>query len=181
MSTPKPDRSTWLSKTQAAAALGVTDRTIDRMVQRGQLHPQHHKQPGRATSPFFDPEEIARYTGQLDLVPVPPPAVPAPPMPPAATLSDAGQLAALLASLADQLTSRLTQAVADQLAARDTRVPIPQRLYLTLAEASAYTGLPRGYLQQLIDAGQLRAVEVGKSGKGTKRRVARVDLETLRL
>lgn len=180
-----PDYSTWLTTSQTAAALKVTERTVARLVQRGKLHPKKVRIPGRQDTPLFDPAEIATYLGtdepeQFALEPKKaalPVAVPAPPP----ATADAGQLAAFLAMLADQITARISQTVSGQLAERDTRVPISQRLYLTLAEASAYTGLPRGYLQQLIDAGQLRAVEVGKSGKGTRRRVARADLDALQL
>ena len=53
-------------------------------------------------------------------------------------------------------------------------VPIERRLFLKVAEAAAFSGLPVGFLRQLIASGKLRAL---KTGGGW--RISRVELEKL--
>jgi len=40
-------------------------------------------------------------------------------------------------------------------------VPVTQKLYLTIAEAANYSGLPKSYLQRCLQAGVLPGVKIG--------------------
>ena len=53
-------------------------------------------------------------------------------------------------------------------------VPVERRIFLTIAEAAEYTGLPAGFLRKLRASGQLNAL---KTGAGLRFR--RTDLEEL--
>jgi len=45
--TPTPDYSTWLTKQEAAAAMGVTTKTVERFVQAGQIQQARWQRDGR--------------------------------------------------------------------------------------------------------------------------------------
>jgi excisionase family DNA binding protein len=62
----------------------------------------------------------------------------------------------------------------DALVTALTSVTIHQRIFLTLSEAADYSGLPSGFLKQLINDGRLRAL---KTGAGW--RIPRLALEEL--
>jgi excisionase family DNA binding protein len=53
-------------------------------------------------------------------------------------------------------------------------VPVERRIFLTIAEAAEYTGLPAGFLRKLRASGQLKAL---KTGAGLRFR--RTDLDGL--
>ena len=54
------------------------------------------------------------------------------------------------------------------------RVRIPERLFLTLAEAAEYSGLPHAHLRRLMAEGKLEALRTGSGW-----RIRRTDLERL--
>jgi len=51
-------------------------------------------------------------------------------------------------------------------------VPVERRIFLTIAEAAEYTGLPAGFLRKLRTSGQLNAL---KTGAGLRFRRADLD------
>ena len=55
----------------------------------------------------------------------------------------------------------------------------PQALWLTLAQAAEYSGLPVAYLRQRIRSGWLRALNVGGKAKGGRWRVSRKALNAI--
>ena len=57
--------------------------------------------------------------------------------------------------------------------ATPTAPPIERKLFLTLAEAAAYSGLPKSYLHGLIGEGKLKAIKAGGW------RIRRSDLEQI--
>jgi excisionase family DNA binding protein len=59
-----------------------------------------------------------------------------------------------------------------------TAAPLPERPWLTLEEASVYSGLPVSYLQKQIDDGCLAAIDVGVR-PGGRYRVSRRDLDLI--
>lgn len=59
-----------------------------------------------------------------------------------------------------------------------TAPPLPERPWLTLEEASVYSGLPVSYLQKQIDDGCLAAIDVGVR-PGGRFRVSRRDLDMI--
>src|SRR5437016_6016162 len=56
----------------------------------------------------------------------------------------------------------------------ETEVPLDRRVFLTVNEAAAFTGLPLSYLRKLIADGTIKAVKAGKTW-----RVPRAELEEL--
>lgn len=153
----------WLTKAQAAQRLQSSEKHIERLAKRGRLQQAERKEPGKRPMAVFNPDDVGReMQGQnttLQIKPFIAPdslAVPAP--------SGRRDLAAL--------PSPVPQIPAFS-------VPVQDKLFLTIREAVAYSGLPISYLENLIDTGKLKAVEVGHSGKGVRRRIRKRDLEKL--
>lgn len=57
--------------------------------------------------------------------------------------------------------------------------PAAPRLWLTIAEAAEYSGLPASFLIRLIGGGKLAALDVGNR-KGGRWRIAKRDLEAIK-
>jgi excisionase family DNA binding protein len=154
-----------INKSEAAALLGVSKRALERYAAAGRLPAVYTQGPtGRQVS--FDPADVERLKVERE-APMPRPAT----SPDNTALAIPGKaLAKLPPGGAGQLVS-LLQALSAQAPARPV-VPVADKLMLTLAEAAALTGLSRARLKAAIDAGQLQAVQIGRS-----RRVKRQALE----
>ena len=164
--------SGWITKAEAAAALEVHEKTIERLVKRGRIRQGWRPQTGgRRSIAIFCPDDIAALkTAQAsgDILPNDPP----PPV------KAAEKPLSVVAVKHREAAPDALQAILE--AARATVGP-QDKHYLTLDEAVLLSGLPRVFLEGLITAGKLKAHIVGKHGAGFKRRIKRADLETLEL
>jgi len=160
------------SKKEAAEALGVSTRAIERAVRRGHLAAQYRpSRHGRMA--WFTPQDIARYqalqqarsgfgfsaAGFSSAVMKKP-------------ASDAGFTIGTIMPLAppEDAARRLAPHRREQ---QDNSVPLNQRLTLSIPEAVELSGLPRQFLLESIQANKLKAVRIGRSLL-----VKRADLET---
>lgn len=155
MSPQKPDPATWLSTADVARQLGVKPRTVIDLVQRGKLGPKKYQRPGHSGGKvsLFDPAEVQalidqRLAAKTEVVPI----------------NDPGPL----------VRSPLAVVRAPEPAAvpfMHASVPIPQKRYLSLEEAVAYTGLGAGYIGQHCESWPI--------GPHRKRVFRREDLDQL--
>ena len=167
--------STHLSREQACAALGISNRTLERMIADGHLHPTRE---GKAY--VFDAAEIqARQRPSNGVVLSPPTGVATPPNPPAVAEITAEMVvdrmaeklmeripAGALVSAIETLGDRIGQAFASRFPARR-----PDAIWLTLEEAGRYSGLGPLLLVSLVRGKKVRAINDGRT------KVLREDLE----
>lgn len=131
----------WRPKMEVAEALGISERTLERLIQQKRIRRAYRRVSGRKPLAVLHPDDVAAL--KADTVPV----SSAPPIEPRTTdvalrATPQPDLAALLAGF------------------NTTSVPLHRKIYLTIAEAAALSGLPKAYLKRQIRAGVLPAVRV---------------------
>ena len=145
----------WFTKSQAAAVLQVSEKTIERLARKREIRRETRKRPGVRPLPVYDPDDLQKVKDsqipQVEVVPQ----------------TEVGQTQAL-APRAD-LPSFL-QAL---FPAAD--MPLRDKLFLTIKEAARYSGLPQSTIRRLIHSGKIPAVKAGGW------RIKRSDLEQLDL
>ena len=173
-----PKLEDWLTKQQAAQLLAVAEKTIDRMADRKEIQKATRKRPGLPPQVVFHPGDLERVKTSREQ---PPGAFIMPRGTPDGQESDMSNLAESFLAAIQAATRPALPAGSDhaEKTVRKPAVAIESKLFLTLGEAVAYTGLPRKHLRALIDSGKLEEHVVGKPGKGEVRRIRRADLEKL--
>ena len=147
----------WFTKSQAAAALRVSEKTIERLATKGHIRRATRKRPGVRPSPVYCPKDLDRVkNAQTAQVVV---------MPPQA---DAGELP-VPASRAGEFTVFLQSLITG------ANVPLRDKLFLTIKEAARFAGLPQATIRRLIHAAAIPAVKAGGW------RIKRSELEKLDL
>lgn len=171
---PKPDYSTWYPKQQAAELIGVSTKQIERWAQEGKLQTAKWRRPGGGPMiAVYHPAEVdqlgaSRNPGAKPFVlPAQPVTVPASMKP---MNGDARQ------GFTEQLAQAI--AIASQTVADMPKVRLAERLYLTIPEASEYTGLSISFLRVLTaEHGSLPITKgAGRHGADV---VKRSDLDNL--
>lgn len=147
----------WVSKQAAAQYLNVSEKTLDRLVARGQLQRGRQRRPGQPTISTYRADDLERYATSRAT---------AFPMPTTALTAREGPNAPAL--LTDTLT-RLGEVLSG-------RVNPLTTLYISMAEAAARLGLNERYVRQCVREGKLRAVRLMVDGKRTTK-VRAADLE----
>lgn len=170
MADSTPDLSTWLTKEQAAAALGVATKTIERMAQRGLVQQALWKRPGLPVLAVYEPDDVARLAKDRDPGPLPAFVLPAPGNGNGHGLvpADAG-----IKNIPGEDLLRALVTAALRVVSETSETPAPMALFLTLEQAAAYCGLSETYLRRQIAAGALKAV------KDRGWRIRRADLDEL--
>jgi DNA-binding transcriptional MerR regulator len=161
------DISTWLTKQEAAARLGVNEKTIDRMAERGEIQKETRRNVGEAPRPVFDPADVNRLAEKKGIQVSNPDgqALVRQPVSMPRTPSDMDRLAVSFAEALRQ------GPLAEE---PDSELPLSElrfKVYLTTAEAIRFSGLSE---QQIRDA-----VREGNVKKAGTRRYRRADLEAL--
>ena len=144
----------WFTKSQAATFLQVSEKTIERLARKGEIHRETRKRPGIRASPVYSPEDLDRVkNAQTPQVAVLPPQ------------AEAGGVTALVprVELPSFLQSLLSGA----------DVPLRDKLFLSVKEAVRFSGLPESTIRRLLRSGSLPGVKTGGW------RIRRVDLEKL--
>ena len=168
-----PDYSTWVTKQQAAEAIGVTTKTIERLAQDGQVQQARwRRQTGGPDRAVYHPGDVARIAETRRQGPPAPFLVPAAADAPAPTTGNgaAGLVPAPAAPLPGDDVLRLVFAAALRAVSETSET---SALFLTLAQASAVSGLSEACLRRLIAAQTLPAIR----DRGW--RIRRRDLEAL--
>lgn len=154
------DTESWPTKAEAITMTGLSLRTLDRLLESGQIRKAQRRQPGRRSIVVLHPDDVERV--RRENLPIPPvrpeimfaSQVPAP--------VDQGSTPTLPSPVVDFL-SGILNAVAPY-------TGHAQKLWLSLEEAADLSGLSRSYLKSRIREGSLRAVKT----RGWK--IRRVDL-----
>jgi excisionase family DNA binding protein len=162
----RQDLSLWLTERDAAAALGVSVRTIRRKAEAREIERRARAIPGRRPEAVFRPVDIERLAAEQPFIP-------------AANGKQAPETALARGehpSAPRALTQLATFAEALIAAVRANGEPQARpKAWLGLQEASEYLGLTEGFLRRLARAGKLPSVRDGR--QGTK--VRRIDLDNL--
>jgi excisionase family DNA binding protein len=150
----------WKTKAEAVALLGISERTIERMVQAGRIKQAYKRVPNRRPLAVLSPKDLDKVRAET----IKPMSAPVPhedtdgasrALAPRSSPNNASHLLSALASVTPQ------------------RVPVASKVFLPLKEASEYSGLPMAYLRRLIGEGTLPALKTGGF------RIRRTDLENL--
>jgi excisionase family DNA binding protein len=168
-----PDYTDWLTKPQAAEAIGVSTKTIEAWAQAKKLQQAFRPQAHGPALAVYHPEDVARLASARHRGPLAPFVVPV-----ADPSRGNGQALARPASTTsgDELLREFLGALVHAVAASTSENPTSessQKSFLTIREASARTGLSQAYLRRAIADGSLPAIrDVGW-------RIRRKDLEQL--
>jgi hypothetical protein len=160
------DLSTWLNKPEAAARLGISERTLDRRCDAGE-GPERRERPraGLKPEPVCNPDDGERLAAPKAHV------LPAETTAPRIIGNDISIPPRPSGDVIPALLDRVAGAVEWWMA--ETR-PAPHiALYLTLPQASAYTGLTVAMLRRLIRTGRLASI------RDRALKVRRVELDKL--
>ena len=176
-----------LTKELAAKRLKVSVRSLQRAAHAGKVKPVYHRGKSGKMETFFDSDDIDRYKEELSQV-VEPERRPTPaPTDDSQALSQMG-VSSYLATLHD-LLGRLVMAQERKQLSEQTReppapvedshalsqamrVPVSDKLTLSLAEAAQLSGLSRGHLREAIKEEKLEARIIGRGWK-----IKRTDLD----
>lgn len=149
----------WVTKEEAKKLTGMSDSTIERRVRDDVLRREYRSVPGRKHEPVFAKEDLEKLRKPKQAV-----VIKSKPRPRAH-----GRLPAITSNRQVVIPAR--QHVATIPSALS--VPLDKKLYLSLPEAVAYSGLPRVFLEEKIESKELRSLFRGKYI------VSRKDLEKL--
>ena len=122
----------WLTKAEAAQKTGISERTIERLVARGEIRQSYRHIPARRPITILHPEDIDKLK-QKTLPPVPTPPI----------------NGALTKSMVTDRFNFLTP----------PRVAIKDKIFLTIDEAAELSGLPKAHLRRLIADESLPAIK----------------------
>lgn len=153
----------WPTKAQLSKETGISERTLDRMVSKGELQQGYRQMPGRRPIALINPADAQKLR---DSAMKPSAFLMQDENPPTLTHSDKSLALVKRSSTTDALTTAIQQAVQSaQMQAT--------RLFLTLDEASEYSGLPKAYLSRALASGELPGL------KANGWRIRRRDLDKL--
>jgi len=156
-----------MNKEQAAAALGITVRTLQRHMAAHRIGFAMRK-TATGEEATFQAEEVARFKAQRDVLTetVTPAAnvleVVRAPSQALEHVSNSQTIAALGRAIADALQAMLPLANGHPTAAA---VPLADKLTLSLVEASLVSGLSRAHLRAAIEDKKLKARIIGRGFK----------------
>jgi excisionase family DNA binding protein len=146
-----------MNKQDAATSLGISVRSLQRLVQSGKISVTYKRGESGKQEAIFNSDELENYKQQRDVETV---------KSADATTGDT----ALARTDATQFLEILKAAVAPD--RKPVVVEIADKPLLKLDEASALTGLSRAILREAIDANQLKAKMIGRAY-----RIKRPDLD----
>ena len=175
--TPTIDLSTWVTKQQAADQLGVSTKAIERFTAAGKLEQRFRRQAGSPDVAVYFPDDVAdlaatrRAAGSAGFLVPGRAEIPANGNGHGSSLEPRAlslQPSVVPSSGQDLLTAIVTAAL--QIVSETSQTPA---LFLTLAQAAAYSGLTQAYLRRKCVDGTLPAI------RDPGWRIRRKDLEAL--
>jgi hypothetical protein len=167
---PKPasgrgqdDLSSWPVKSAVSSSLGISEKSVERWVQRGELEQRMRAERGRRSVAVYNPAHVAALAAKLRL--------------------DRGAVAVLPPELVrdrvpalpvDDRLGGMVAKLVELLGARVIDPPARLTVYVSLPEAAAITGLAAATIQDLAARLQIRTMPYGRGV-----RYRRADLEAL--
>lgn len=176
---PKPDYSTWLTKAQAAEAIGVSTKTIEKFADDGKLQQTEWKRPeGGPRIVVYHPRDVERLRKERN------PDAPAFVLPMLTDDKPASSSKAVAVRRQQPSPEQFIQILAAAVGASQStsqtsqkQVRLAERLYLTVDQAAEYTGLGVSYIRRQVAEGRLKPAKgAGPHGADVLRRR---DLEKL--
>ena len=147
-----PHLDDWLTKTQAAAFLTISEKTIERLCAKGELRRESRKRSGVRPLVVYHPDDLQQIkdsqTPNVEIM----------------AQADPQQQTALVPRA--DLPSLLKNLFPSD-------PPLRDKLFLTIKEAARFAGLPQATIRRLIRSAALPAVKAGGW------RIRRSDLEQL--
>jgi len=173
------DLSTWLTKQQAADAIGVSTKAIERFTQAGKLEQRFRPQAHGPKVAVYFPDDVQKLVQERrqGATPFVVPAGPdssngngkAPSIPNIA----GSDISYRLAAGSDPLRAFAAAVYAAVMSQTSQTSPVSQTSFVTIREASLATGLSQAYIRRAIEQKRLPAIrDVGW-------RIRRKDLEQL--
>jgi excisionase family DNA binding protein len=159
---PTPDLTHWRTKTAAAIAIGVSSKTVEKLAAEGKLQTARRPLAGSPPQIVYHPDDVQREAE----------AQRAKMQPGAFKMPQLSELPEALPEVASKPLGQLSHLLAEAL--REAFQKPPERLFLTVREASHLTGLTQRYLREQIAAGSLEGIRDGR-----RLRIRRKDLEGL--
>ncbi|WP_414552798.1 helix-turn-helix domain-containing protein [Anabaena sp. CCY 0017] len=158
-----------MNKQEAADFLGVSVRALERYVQQGRISVKYEKGKTRPTA-NFDSSELEAFKEELNQ----PTVKPAFESRQIATEHQPGTEKLVKTSGEIGVIDKLSSIIEGLLSTNDNqpKVPVADKLLLSMAEAQALTGLSREFLKDAIAASELKAKVIGKGW-----RIKRSDLD----
>lgn len=188
----------WLTKEEAATALQVSTKTVEKFAAEGKLHSAMTKNPETgANRVVIHPRDVEKLRKERlpDAKPFVLPkdrdgAAEQPAtravgsripindaLPGSNPYNQAIATAGLVErSLTKTLTESISQAAGHIFAAQAATVPLHRRLYLTRAEAAAYSGLPLSEIVKRIENRELPAIRTGRGWRIPRRDLERMEI-----
>jgi excisionase family DNA binding protein len=137
-----------MNKTEAAKKLGISIRSLQRLVQNKQISVTHKRGESGKQEAIFNADELEKHKRERDTETVKPATVP----------TDDTRLAR---NDANQFLQVLRQAITPD--AKTAGVPIADKPLLKLDEAARLTGLSRDTLRTAIDTKELNGKLIGRA------------------
>ncbi len=173
-----PDYATWLTKQQAADAIGVTTKSVERFVQAGAIQQARWQRDGRGPLlAVYHPDDVARIAQERQRGPLPAFVVPGSTRSPNG--NGHGDVQALARVPAEGGSGSLVRgddlllALSRLLCAVSETSQTSQTLFLTIPEAAAVSGFSQAYLRRKCQFGWSGAIKDGAW------KIRRKDLEAL--
>ena len=136
----------WMTKQEVAAALAISERTVDNYIAQRLLSSRPQARAGKRPITVVSVADVERLRAEQNRGAILPPETKTP------TLELVPEAAIpQLAQLAEALVARLARSE-----------PAPPKPFLTIVEAAEYSGLPERLLRRFVRNGTLRAVMFGK-------------------
>ena len=177
------DLSTWLTKPQAAEAIGVSTKQVERLQQAGKLEQRSRPQERGPHVAVYNPDDVARIAQERSPTPAPfvlpagtAEAVPhgnGTRRPGPAVESTALTIGESSIVGIDELRALVALALRTVLSQTSETSAVSPTVYVTLREAAAISGLSQAYLHRRIEEKTLPAIR----DRGW--RIRRKDLEAL--
>lgn len=170
----QPDYSAWLTKPQAAEAIGVATKTIEQFAEQKKLQTAMYKRPqGGPAIRVYHPEDVETLRKERN--------------PQAPLFVTKGKPSTALVHSRSRIVMQGTMPEGTlQLmsAIERSKVRIPEKLFLTIPEASQYAGLPQAEIRRRLQLGSrpigaLHEAALPGIRTGAGWRVRRKDLEKL--
>lgn len=154
----------WLTREESARVIGVSTKTVEKLERDKKLHRKDRKRAGKPPIAVYHPADVQKMAEEYQRSSEPgilPPELAQMPASSPAPLAVRSQVPGGFLEALAQISNKLV-------------VRVSERLYLKIAEASLYSGLPQAYLKRLIREGKLSALRTGAGW-----RIKRCDLEAL--
>lgn len=157
----------WPTKEDVLTQLGISERTLYRLVERKEIEQQHVRVPGRKPVNVYNPSDVERMAKQtLEAQPAVFPAGKGPAFIPSPAPRSLAPVPAKGGP--EQLFRALLEATKQQA----TGIPADRKLMLSVRECVEYSGLMKKTVREAIADGSLKSIRQGRSV-----RVSRKELE----